>query len=184
MYCQKLLSIATTFTLLTLIGIGANAQCQDLLDADGVASSAPTWYSCNPGDYDLFIQTSAEWIDVTVNWGDGTTDENLGLWTTGNSITHTYPDVWQVYTLTFTSADGCVLTGEFIKEESVNPSIQIPEGWVTDACAPATLFFFNASTNVSATTTFTWEFDDGVTEIFDATNGGGTVPHNYSIAST
>ena len=105
MYCQKLLSIATTFTLLTLVGIGANAQCHDLLDADGVASSAPTWYSCNPGDYDLFIQTSAEWNDVTVNWGDGTSDENLGLWTTGNSTKHTYPDVWQVYTLTFTSAD-------------------------------------------------------------------------------
>ncbi len=184
MYCQKLLSIATTLLLLTLVGTSANAQCHDLLDADGVASSSPTWFSCNPGDYDLFIQTSTEWNDVTVNWGDGTSDENIGLWTTGNSITHTYPDVWQVYTLTFTSADGCVVTGEFVKEESVNPSIQIPEGWVTDACAPATLFFLNASTNVSSTTTFTWEFDDGVTESFDATNAGGTVPHDYSVGST
>jgi PKD repeat protein len=184
MYCPKILSIATTLSLLTLVGTGAYAQCPDLIDADGISSSTPTWYSCNPGDYDLFIQTSSDWSDVTVNWGDGTSDENLGLWTAGNAISHNYPAVWNIYTLTFTSDAGCVITGEFIKEESVTPSITIPEGWATDACAPATLNFMNSSTNVSSTTTFTWEFDDGITVNFDHTNAGEAVPHNYSVGST
>ena len=57
-------------------------------------------------------------------------------------------------------------------------------GWETEACAPATLNFLNTSTNVSSTTTFTWEFDDGETVVFDETNEGATVPHYYSVGST
>jgi len=65
-------------------------------------------------------------------------------------------------------------------EEAVNSAIQIPLGGVTAVCAPGTMSFTNASTNVSSNTNFIWTFGDGSAPVpFNSTNAGAIVSHTF-----
>ena len=113
--------------------------------------------------------------------GDGSPIENGPSLVPPANIQHTYAAGVDTFNVVFTEVgSGCVVNGVFVQEEATSASIQIPVGGLTQACAPATLDFVNSSTNTSETTTFVWDFGDGSPQqVFDHTNLGDTVDHEY-----
>lgn len=165
----------------------AKAQCPQVFDYLGVLSSNPKWISCTgSGSYNMNFQSNVGWGAYTINWGDGSPNQVGGSYTANSLIPHTYTTTATdtfVVTLMIPSLS-CTMTGLVVMEKPVNSSIQIPIGGVTQACAPATLQFINSSTDVSATTTFTWNFGDGSPPaVFNYTNAGQTISHTYSVGT-
>ena len=116
-----------------------------------------------------------------MDWGDGSQLEMHadGL-LSGDFISHEYPTNPGTYTATLTEDTGCERFVDIIIEEPANASIQIPFGGITSACAPQEMEFLNSSTDVSPTTSFTWNFGDGSEDlVFDANNSGQTVSHLF-----
>jgi gliding motility-associated-like protein len=163
------------------------AQCPQVFDYLGVLSSNPKWINCSgTGSYLMNFQSNVSWGAYTINWGDGSPNQVAGTYVANTIIPHTYTTAaTDTFNLTLIIPSlSCTLTGVVVMEKPVNSSIQIPIGGVTQACAPATLQFINSSTDVSATTTFTWNFGDGSPNaVFSYTNGGQTVSHTYSVGT-
>jgi PKD repeat protein len=131
------------------------------------------------------FQSNSSWGNYTINWGDATTN-TVGTSYTANSIlTHSYASTTNSYNLVLTIPSlNCTLTSLVVNERPVNASIQIPSLGITQACAPKTLTFTNASTDVSSTTTFTWDFGDNTPQvIFTNTNVTQNVLHNYTVGT-
>jgi gliding motility-associated-like protein len=165
----------------------AKAQCPQVFDYLGVLSNKPYFINCSgTGSYLMNIQSPLAWGSYTINWGDGSPNHVAGAYTANSLIPHTYTTIATdtfIVTLTIPSLS-CTMTGVVVMEKPVNSSIQIPIGGVTQACAPATLQFINSSTDVSATTTFTWNFGDGSPPaVFNYTNAGQTISHTYSVGT-
>lgn len=165
----------------------AKAQCPQVFDYLGVLSSNPKWINCaGTGSYLMNFQSNVGWGAYTINWGDGSPNQVAGTYVANSIIPHTYTTTATdtfVVTLMIPSLS-CTMTGVVVMEKPVNSSIQIPIGGVTQACAPATLQFINSSTDVSATTTFTWNFGDGSPNaVFNYTNAGQTISHTYSVGT-
>jgi gliding motility-associated-like protein len=165
----------------------AKAQCPQAFDYLGVLSSNPKWINCaGSGSYIMNFQSNVGWGAYTINWGDGSPNQVGGSYVANTIIPHTYTTATtDTFNLTLIIPSlSCTLTGFVVMEKPVNASIQIPIGGVTQACAPATLQFINSSTDVSATTTFTWNFGDGSPNaVFSYTNGGQTISHTYSVGT-
>lgn len=153
-----------------------------LYDGLGNASASPRWISCSGNDFTLFIQSPDNIDGYTIDWGDGSPEESGSGITPPAFIQHTYTAAVDSFIVTLTdTVNNCAISGVVIMEEPVNASIQIPVGGVTATCAPATLDFINSSTNVSPSTTFTWDFGDGSpVQTFSYANGGQTVSHTYN----
>lgn len=165
----------------------SKAQCPQVFDYLGVLSSNPKWINCSgTGTYLMNFQSNVAWGSYTINWGDGSPNQNAASYSAFSNITHNYSTASTdtfIVTLTIPSLS-CTLTGLVVMEKPVNASIQIPIGGVTQACAPATLQFINSSTDVSATTTFTWDFGDGSPNaVYSYTNAGQTISHTYSVGT-
>lgn len=164
-----------------LVGLNANAQCLELYDGQGILTDQPYWVSCTGGDYTLNIQSTWNIGQYSIDWGDGSPI------TTGNSlvppamVSHLYPAVVDTFVVTFTELNtGCIITGVVVMEEFVSASIQIPVNTLTQVCAPEAIQFTNSSTDVSPTTTFTWDFGDmSNVAVYDHTNWGQTISHTY-----
>lgn len=157
-------------------------QCPQVYDGTGQASSNPYWISCTGGAYTLNFSSPTAVGSYTVVWGDGSANTTGGSLGANTIITHNYSATIDTFVVSFiTTAPSCTLTGVVVMEKPVNASIQIPVGGVTAACAPAILQFINSSTNVSQTTTFTWDFGDGSPiATYNYTNGGQTIFHQYN----
>jgi len=169
--------------LISLLSLGsAYSQCPQLYDGTGVASSDPYWISCTGTAYTLNFSSPSAIGSYTVVWGDGTANTTGTSLNANTIITHNYASVIDTFVVSFiTSAPSCTLTGVVVMEKPVNASIQIPVGGVTAACAPATLAFINSSTDVSQTTSFSWNFGDGTAPVnYNYTNDGQTVTHTYN----
>ncbi len=170
-------------SLIILITKSISAQCPLIYDYLGNLVTQPYFVSCTGApNYSVNFASNTGWGAYSINWGDGSTNTVAGSYPANTIITHNYnsvlPDTF-VITLT-TSAPNCTLTGVVVMEKPVNASIQIPVGGVTTACAPKVLQFLNSSTDVSETTTFTWNFGDGSpAQTFSYTNAGQIVSHNY-----
>ncbi|HBE11310.1 MAG TPA: hypothetical protein DCY76_02630, partial [Flavobacteriales bacterium] len=54
------------------------AQCQEVIDNEGIATSNPTWYNCSAAGAPLSIETSTSWADLVIDWGDGSATEAIG----------------------------------------------------------------------------------------------------------
>ncbi|MBP7809635.1 MAG: PKD domain-containing protein [Bacteroidia bacterium] len=165
----------------------AKAQCPQVFDYLGVPSNKPYFINCSgTGSYLMNIQSPLAWGSYTINWGDGSPNHVAGAYTANSLVPHTYTTIATdtfIVTLMIPSLS-CTMTGVVVMEKPVNSSIQIPIGGVTQACAPATLQFINSSTDVSATTTFTWNFGDGSPPvIFNYTNAAQTISHTYSVGT-
>jgi len=183
---SKLISLAMMVGVLAWLPTAASAQCGTLLDGDGIEVANPVYYECNDGSasFDFWPLTEGTWTDVTVDWGDGTAPEFFNEWSEIQAIHHVYAyEEFATYVITFTTAT-CSASATLEKSVLVNPSIVVPEGWPTGACAPATLSFVNGSTNVTPDTEFTWTFDDGTTVTAGAEDEGATTDHLYAAFTT
>lgn len=167
--------------ILGLMAVKSYAQpCPKVLDNEGDPSSNPYWYSCAGGDFTFNLQTLSNWGDVTINWGDGSAVQNVTAFNSGSIIPHVYAAAVDTFIVTIDQLSStCLVTGVVVMEQPTAASIQIPFGYDTQACVPASLFFTNSSTNVSQTTVFEWDFGDGTTATFDASNLGQTIEHFY-----
>lgn len=157
------------------------AQCLEVLDGNGVFSDSPYFISCTPGDYTIFIQPDRNIGPYIIDWGDGTANSTGAVLTTGMNVSHTYTATTDTFDITITnSANGCVINGVVVLERNPLASIQLPSGDDNFGCTPVQFRFINSSTQISETTTFTWDFGDGTpVQTFDHTNLGDTVLHTY-----
>ena len=175
MYARYLLIVFMSLTF------GVRAQCPQIYNYLGALSSRPYFISCTGGSFAVNFQSNSSWGAYSINWGDGTTN-TVGLsYTANNILTHNYAQTIDTFQVILTiPSSACTMTGIVVMEKPVNASIQIPTLGITTACAPKTLTFTNASTDVSATTTFTWDFGDGSTNaVYSYTNSGQSVMHPY-----
>ena len=170
------------FILFSFLGVKSSyGQCPQFFDSQGVLSATPQWVSCSGGIFILFIQPDIAVGNYTIDWGDGTPNDNGASIIPPASVTHNYAATVANYTVTITMPGvPCVVTGQVIMEEPSNASIQIPFGGLTTTCAPGSLDFINSSTDVSTNTIFTWDFGDGSPiQTFNSTNAGQTVSHLF-----
>jgi gliding motility-associated-like protein len=165
-----------------LMLLGSKAQCPQVYDYLGNLQNNPYWISCTGNAYILNFQSNSSWGNYTINWGDGSPNHIGTSYTANSIINHTYSPIVDTFVVTLNiPALNCTLTGVVVMEKPVNASIQIPIGGVTQACAPAALQFANASTDVSQTTKFSWNFGDGSpTQFFNYTNATQTITHTYN----
>ena len=174
-------------TIILLVGLIFNAtqlksQCFQVYDGFGIAQNTPYFIGCSGTDYTIFLQADMNLGNYTIVWGDGTANSTGASLISPTYVSHTYTATVDTFNITITDhSNGCVINGVVVMEEPVNASIQIPLGGVTVVCAPSPIDFINSSTNVSGTTTFTWDFGDGTPiQTFDASNAGQTVTHTYA----
>lgn len=175
-------SLIVAFVFAMLQGQQGLGQCGSLLDSDGNPAETPVYSECTDGSgtFTFFPLTNGSWTDVTVDWGDGSAPEFFAQWNEFVAISHDYAyESVATYALSF-SSPACSTTATLEKSVSVNPAIVVPEGWETGGCAPHTLSFLNASTNVTPDTEFTWNFDDGTSFSIGAENAGDTVDHLFN----
>ncbi|HKC68086.1 MAG TPA: PKD domain-containing protein, partial [Bacteroidia bacterium] len=175
--------IRLLFILFNLFVLNAAfGQCPQVYDGTGTAASNPYWINCTGGAYTLNLSSPSSIGSYTVVWGDGTANTTGASLAANTIITHDYAATIDTFIVQLiTSAPSCTLTGVVVMEKPVNASIQIPVGGVTTACAPATLAFINSSTDVSQTTSFSWNFGDGSPSVnYNYTNDGQTVTHTYN----
>jgi gliding motility-associated-like protein len=175
---KRLLLILLNIFLLN----AAFGQCPQVYDGTGAVSSKPYWINCTGGAYTLNLSSPSAIGSYTVVWGDGTANTTGASLAANTIITHGYAAVIDTFIIQLiTSAPSCTLSGVVVMEKPVNASIQIPVGGVTTACAPATLGFVNSSTDVSQTTSFSWNFGDGSPSVnYSYTNDNQTVTHTYN----
>ena len=159
------------------------ALCPNILNDDGAVDVDPSYIECSDygADWTFYPQTDGAWNNVTVNWGDGTS-ELFAVWDTFNPISHEYPDDHAWYTITFTQGT-CEQTATLLKSVSVNSTIVVPEDYPMAECAPGTLTFLNASTNVTPDLS-SWTFVWHVSEVFDASNAGALIDHYFAFNGT
>ncbi|MCD6066623.1 MAG: Microbial collagenase precursor [Bacteroidetes bacterium] len=177
-------STTIKYTLLSVLLLFAGkfyGQCPQIYDGLGAPSANPIWISCSGGAYTLNFALPTAITSYTIDWGDASGTTTGASLNANTIVPHNYTAAIDTFIVTLTtSAPACVVTGLVVMEKPVNASIQIPIGGVTTTCAPAALQFSNASTDVSATTTFTWNFGDGSpTQTFNETNAGQTISHTY-----
>ncbi len=157
------------------------AQCPQLIDGNGNYSSNPYWISCTGNDYTVYLQPDIAVGNYTVDWGDGSPVQSGSGIIPPAFISHFYSATTDTFVVTLTDvSNGCVITGVVVMEQTPSASIQIPLGSPVYGCAPATFDFQNASTNISPTTVFTWDFGDGSPiQTYDYTNLGQVLSHTY-----
>jgi gliding motility-associated-like protein len=175
----KYLTAALIF--LSLHAGNAFAQCPTLIDGTGNPSANPYWVSCTGGNYTLFLQSQTAIGPFSVDFGDGSPVVTGPGLTPPAFLTHTYLAATDTFIVTLTeTSTGCVLTGVVVMEVTPSASIQIPSGNPVYGCAPASFAFINASTNISETTVFSWDFGDGSPVLtFNYTNWQDTIYHTY-----
>lgn len=167
--------------VLVLVAAVSWSQCPRVFDFYGQTPAQPYWYSCSGDNYSFNLSTPNTWDGYTIDWGDGTPISSGASWSPTVFQNHLYAAAVATYTVTITeTSSGCVVVGTVVMEEASSASIQIPVGGVTQSCAPQVMQFINSSTNVSATTSFTWDFGDGSPVLtFDYTNWLQTIAHTY-----
>jgi len=173
-----LLSICFFFS-----NIDSFAQCPiQAYDGTGTPSNNPVWINCSGAAYNFNFISPNPLTDYSIDWGDGTVITSGAFLAANTIVLHPYVATTDTFIVTVTTlTPACTLTGLVVMEKPVNASIQIPIGGVTTSCAPANLQFTNASTDVSATTTFTWDFGDGSPiATYNETNAGQTITHTYA----
>ncbi len=169
------------FFIYLLFSINGNAQCPPIYNSAGTLTNNPVFISCSGGAYNMNIQSNVSWGTYTINWGDATPNTVGVSYTALSLIPHTYAAITGTYQITLTiPGAACTRTALVVMEQPSNAVISIPPGLPTLGCAPKTLTFQNTSTNVSANTTFTWNFGDGSPiQVFNSSNAGALISHTY-----
>ena len=164
--------------VLVLTIFAAKSQCPRIFNYLGALTYSPQFINCNGNAYVVGFQSDVSFGSYTVSWGDGSGDHTAGAYVANSVINHTYAATTASYILTF-STGTCVLTGTVVNEQPSLASIIVPGGVGSTLCAPKTLTFSNATTFTSTSTTYTWYFGDGTSEVHTYTNSGQDVIHLY-----
>lgn len=178
----KKYSFYILFILFSFLGVKSSyGQCPQLLDGQGNFVNNPYWISCTGGNFSLFLQPDIPVGNYTIDWGDGSPNDNGASIIPPAFVTHVYTSTVDTFVVTLTdNSNGCVVTGVVVMEQVPTASIVIPFGDPVNGCAPASFNFNNNTQNVSPTTNFTWDFGDGSPILnFDETNAGQTISHVY-----
>ena len=140
------------------------AQCSEVIDDEGLATSNPTWYNCDSAGEPLSIETSTSWTDLMIDWGDGSAVEAVGTFNPGDApVTHAYANDATSYTVTLSEADGsCSIEGHYF---SGTPESNF---WSseTSVCEGTSVQFHQEATGVQ----YAWNF--GVNPNFLNTSTG------------
>ena len=156
------------------------AQCSEVIDNEGIATSNPTWYNCSPADAPLSIETSTAWTDLVIDWGDGSATDAIGAFNPGDApITHSYAGDATNYSVTLSEADGsCTIEGHYFV------SAPISDFWSneTSVCEGTSVQFHQEATGVQ----YAWNF--GVNPNFLNTSTGHVSftfsnPGTYTVQS-
>jgi PKD repeat protein len=128
------------------------AQCQEVIDNEGIATSNPTWYNCSAAGAPLSIETSTSWADLVIDWGDGSATEAIGAFNPGDApVTHTYAGDASSYTVTLAEADGsCSIVGHYFA------SAPVSDFWSSEVsvCEGTSVQFHQEATGVQ----YAWNF--------------------------
>jgi PKD repeat protein len=182
-FITKIRSVRYTIILISLLfSSRISAQCPQVYDYLNNLSSKPYFISCTGGAYLVNFKSNSSWGTYTLNWGDNTAPVTATGYTANTIIPHTYTATIDTFIITLTiPANSCTMIGIVVMEKPVNAAISVPAPGLTLACAPRTLTFTNSSTDVSPTTTFTWDYGDNTANVVNTfTNGGQNVTHLYS----
>ncbi|MAC95254.1 MAG: hypothetical protein CMC96_07115 [Flavobacteriales bacterium] len=176
---QKIIPILCFFAFCLVQDV--NAQCFQVNDGTGTPSNNPYFIHCSPANYTVFIQVDQNIGPYIIDWGDGSPNTTGASLTTTGLEQHTYTATTDTFNITITDQNtSCVVNGVVVMERNPLASIQLPSGDDNFGCTPVQFRFVNSSTQISETTTFTWDFGDGSpTETYDYTNLGDTVYHTY-----
>ena len=156
------------------------AQCQEVIDNEGIATSNPTWYNCSAAGAPLSIETSTSWADLVIDWGDGSATEAIGALNPGDApVTHTYAGDASSYTVTLAEADGsCSIEGHYFA------SAPVSDFWSSEVsvCEGTSVQFHQEATGVQ----YAWNF--GVNPNFLNTSTGHVSftfsnPGDYTVQS-
>ena len=156
------------------------AQCQEVIDSEGIATSSPTWHNCGAADAPLRIETSTSWADLVIDWGDGSATEAIGAFNPGNApVSHTYAGDASSYTVTLAEADGsCSIEGHYFA------SAPVSDFWSSElsVCEGTSVQFHQEATDVE----YAWNF--GVNSNFLNTSTGHVSftfsnPGDYTVQS-
>lgn len=156
------------------------AQCQEVIDNEGIATSNPTWYNCSAAGAPLSIETSTSWADLVIDWGDGSATEAIGAFNPGDApVTHSYAGDASSYTVTLAEADGsCSIEGHFFA------SAPVSDFWSSEVsvCEGTSVQFHQEATGVQ----YAWNF--GVNPNFLNTSTGHVSftfsnPGDYTVQS-
>ncbi|MEE3163408.1 MAG: PKD domain-containing protein [Bacteroidota bacterium] len=156
------------------------AQCQEVIDNEGIATSNPTWYNCSAAGAPLSIETSTSWADLVIDWGDGSATEAIGAFNPGDApVTHSYAGDASSYTVTLAEADGsCSIEGHFFA------SAPVSDFWSSEVsvCEGTSVQFHQETTGVQ----YAWNF--GVNPNFLNTSTGHVSftfsnPGDYTVQS-
>lgn len=167
--------------LLIFVSLRNLAQCPQIYNSSGTLTNNPIFISCSGGAYILNFQSNQSWGAYSINWGDGSPVFNGGSYTALSIVAHTYAPTTGTFQLALSIPGlSCNLNALVVMELPTNAVISIPPGLPTLGCAPKTLTFQNTSTNVSANTSFTYNFGDGTPiQIFNSSNAGQLITHTY-----
>ncbi|MCC6370171.1 MAG: PKD domain-containing protein, partial [Bacteroidia bacterium] len=168
--------------LFLVISLQAKSQCPLVYNYLGTPTSQPLFISCTGSVYALNFQASSSFGTYTINWGDLSSNNTGASYSANSLITHSYAATVNSFVINLSIPSlTCSMNSTVVLEKPVNASIQIPTLGLTTACAPKTLTFTNSSTDVSPTTTFTWNFGDGSSPLVTSfTNAGTNILHQYA----
>jgi PKD repeat protein len=162
---------------------GIKAQCPQIYNSSGTATSAPTFVYCSGGPYNMNIQSPSNFPAYTINWGDGSPNSTGVSYAAMSLIPHTYAATVGTFVITLTvPLSACTLTMLVVSELPSGGGISVfgGNGYV---CAPGTVTLTNNCTNPSPTTTYFWDFGDGTTQLFGPSNYLQNIVHTFSAGT-
>lgn len=123
-------------------------------------------------------------FNYTINFGDGSTITGDTL-LPNTPIRHLYMKLGSYrFTVTSRRLGSCVVmfVGEFVNLKIPVSGIGGPAAGLQNGCIPIVVPFKNTSSAASGETTFTWDFGDGINEVYDTSNVGDSIYHTYEIS--
>lgn len=159
-----------------------------LNDLNGNPSSNPTWQNCilaagTVDTFQLILSTPDSIFNYQIDFGDGNTLSGTNdTFYQGQALYHTYQNLGTYdFVMTGEDRNGCEreLRGTVINERIPTSGIIGPPSGNQSGCAPLAVRFINSSYNISNSTTFTWTYGDGQSDLFTSSNSGDTIWHTY-----
>ena len=170
------------------IQVTPSATTLRLNDLNGDPSTNPIWENCiqvagTVDTFQLILTTPDSVFNYTIDYGDGNSFAGgTDTFLQGEAIYHTYQNLG-TYTVIVRGEDrnGCEreVRGTVINERIPTAGIIGPPSGNQSGCAPLAVRFINNSYNISNSTTFTWTYGDGESDVLGSTNASDTIWHTY-----